>query len=180
MPWNWNLVSEISQTASGIAVVISLLYLAVQIRFARIAAADASRTARAIGVRENVLAMADNAQLSELWMQSASLETVYEGLGKEMKVSAAGAVQVDNMCQAWMWVHWGQYKSIKTSGDLKELENIISVFYSVPPMRNCWQKGPYGKKVFDEEFVRFVETSISKRSMSAIPAAHRQHSASER
>ena len=36
---NWDVVSAISQTASEIAVVISLLYLAFQIRFARLAAA---------------------------------------------------------------------------------------------------------------------------------------------
>lgn len=37
---NWDAVLAISQIASGIAVVISVLYLAFQIRFARLAAAD--------------------------------------------------------------------------------------------------------------------------------------------
>ena len=59
---NWDAISAISEAASGIAVVISLLYLAIQVRFARLAAADVSRTARSIGVRENVLAMANNSE----------------------------------------------------------------------------------------------------------------------
>ncbi len=54
---NWDTVAAISETVGVIAVVISLLYLAFQVRFARLAAADTSRTARSIGVRENVLAM---------------------------------------------------------------------------------------------------------------------------
>ena len=158
---NWDQVSAISQIASGIAVFISLMYLAFQVRFARLAAADTSRTARSNGVRENVLAMANNPELCANWMTSSGLKPVYEALGKEMDVSADGAIQVDNMCQCWMWIHWGQYKSIKTRADLEELENIVSVFYSVPPMLNFWRKSPYGRKVFDEDFVRFVEGAIS-------------------
>ena len=159
---NWDAVLAISQIASGIAVVISLLYLAFQTRFARLAAADVSRTARSMGVRENVLALANNPGLCENWMKTSGLKPVYETLGTEMGVSAASAIQVDNMCQCWMWLHWGQYKSIKTQSDLEELENIVSVFYSAPPMLNCWRKSPYGSKVFDKDFVRFVEGAISK------------------
>ena len=160
---NWDAVSAISETVGVIAVVISLLYLAFQVRFARLAAADTSRTARSIGVRENVLAMVNNPSCGN-WIKSSGLESDYEMIGAEMNVSADGAIQVDNMCQCWMWLHWGQYKSIKTSADLKELENIVSLFYSVPPMLNCWRKSPYGSKVLDEDYVRFVEGAISKSS----------------
>ena len=159
---NWDTVSAISETVGVIAIVISLLYIAFQVRFARLTAADTSRTARSIGVRENVLAMVNNSELRENWMKSSGLKSVYEMIGTEMNVSADGAIQIDNMCQCWMWLHWGQYKSIKTPADLKELENIVSVFYSVPPMLNCWRKSPYGSKIFDEDFVRFVEGAISK------------------
>jgi len=158
----WDEVTAIFEIASGIAVFISLMYLAFQIRFARLAAADTSRTARSIGVRENVLAMANNSELRENWMKSSGLISVYEKLGAEINISADGAIQVDNMCQCWMWLHWGQYKSIKTPEDLNELENIVSVFYTTPPMLNCWRKSPYGSKVFDEDFVRFVDGAISK------------------
>ena len=161
---SWDTVTAILEIASTIAVFISLMYLAFQIRFARLAAADTSRTARSIGVRDNVLAMANNSTLCANWMKSSGLKPVYEMLGTQMDVSADGAMQVDNMCQSWMWLHWGQYKSIKTRADLKELENIVSIFYSAPPMLNCWRKSPYGSKVFDEEFVRFVEGAISKSS----------------
>ena len=161
---NWDAVSAISQIVSGTAVFISLLYLAFQVRFARLAAANTSRTARAIGVRENVLAMTSNSGLCENWLKASDLRPAYEMLGAEMNVNADGATQVDNMCQCWMWLHWGQYKSIKTRTDLEELENIVSVFYSVSPMSNCWRKSPYGREVFDEDFVQFVEAAISKKA----------------
>lgn len=160
---NWDALSAISEIVSGVAVFISLLYLAFQVRFARLAAADTSRTARSIGVRENVLAMANSSELCKNWMKSSGLNSKYEMLGAEMDISADGAIQVDNMCQCWMWLHWGQYKSIKTEADLEELENIVSAFYSVPPMLNCWRNSPYGREIFDEKFVQFVEDAISKK-----------------
>ena len=160
---NWNAVIAISEIVSVIAVVISLLYLAFQIRLARLAAADASRTARSIGVRENVLAMVNNSDLRENWIKSSGLDSKYEMLGTEMNVNADGAIQVDNMCQCWMWLHWGQYKSIKTQADLEELENIVSLFYSVSPMLDFRRNSPYGSIVFDDDFVRFVNGAISKQ-----------------
>jgi len=159
---NWDAVSAISQIASGIAVFISLMYLAFQVRFARLAAADTSRTARAIGIRELDLAMVNNSELRENWIKSSDLKSIYEVLGLEMNVSVDSALQVDTLCQSWMRLHWGQYKSITTPEDLKDLERLVSVFYSVPPMLSCWRRGPYGSKVFDEGFVRFVEGAISK------------------
>ena len=159
---NWDVISAITEAVGVIAVVISLLYLAFQIRFARLAAADTSRTARAVGVRENIHAMVNNSELRENWMKSSNLESVYEMLGKEMNVSANGAIQIDNMCQCWMWLHWGQFKAIKTTADNEELENIVSVFYSTPPMLSCWKESPYGRQVFDAEFVQFVDGAISK------------------
>jgi len=159
---NWETINAILEAVGVIAVVISLLYLSFQVRFARLEAADTSRTARAIGVRENVHTMVNNSTLRENWIKSSGLKSAYEMLGAEMNVSEDGAIQIDNMCQSWMWLHWGQYKSIKTAADHSELENIVSVFYSVPPMLNCWRKSPYGKAVFDADFVKFVEDAISK------------------
>ena len=56
----WEALSEVTQIVGACALVISLIYIAVQIRFARLAAADTSRTAKGEGVREIDLAMANN------------------------------------------------------------------------------------------------------------------------
>ena len=166
---NWEIVSIITEAVGVFAVVVSMLYLALQIRFARLAAADTSRTARAIGVRENVHAMANNSELRENWMKSSNVQSVYETLGTEMNVSANGAIQIDNMCQCWMWLHWGQFKAIKTDADSKDLANIVSKFYATSPMLNCWKESPYGGKVFDAEFVQFVDSAIAKCNAKTVP-----------
>jgi hypothetical protein len=159
---NWEAISAISEAVGVIAIVISLLYLAFQIRFARLAAADTSRTARAIGVREIDLTMVNNAGLRESWLKSSDLTPAYQELGSQLNLSVEEMLQVDTVCQCWMRLHWGQHKSITTPEDLKDLECLVSVFYSKAPMLDCWRKSPYGKAVYDPDFVKFVEDAISK------------------
>ncbi len=159
---NWIAIATISEIIGVIALVISLLYLAFQVRFARLAAADTSRTARSIGIRDLDLAMVNNPELRKNWIVSSDLKSIYEILGSEMNVSVDSALQVDTLCQSWMRIHWGHYKSITTPEDLEDLERLISLFYSAPPMLNCWRKSPYGRKAYDEDFVRFVDGAISK------------------
>lgn len=161
---NWDAVSAISNAVGVIVIIISLLYLALQIRFARLAAADTSRTARATGVRDIDLTMVNNAELRENWLKSSDLNSTYEKLGTQLNLSVEEALQVDTVCQCWMRLHWGQFKSITTPEDLKDLESLISVFYLSPPMKNCWVESPYGKATYDVEFVKFVDDAVLKNS----------------
>lgn len=159
---NWSALSAIAEAIGVVAVVVSLLYLAFQVRFARLAAADTSRTARAIGIREIDLTMVNNPELRKNWIEASKLRSLYEDLGSEMGVSVDCALQVDTVCQCWTRLHWGHYKSITIPEDLEDLKCLVSVFYSVPPMLNCWNKSPYGRQIFDEEFVKFVEGAIAE------------------
>ena len=160
---NWIAIGAIAEAIGVIAVVISLLYLAFQIRFARLAAADTSRTARAVGIREIDLTMVNNPALRENWIKSsAELNAIYKAMGEQMNISDDAALQIDTVCQCWIRLHWGHYKSITTPEDLKELERLVSVFYSKPPMLHCWNESPYGRNIFDRDFVEFIETAITK------------------
>ena len=159
---NWDAISAILEAIGVIVIVISLLYLALQIKFARLAAADTSRTARSIGVREIDLTMVNNAELRANWLKSSNLIPVYQKIGSQLNLSVEEALQVDTVCQCWMRLHWGQFKSITTPEDLKDLECLISVFYLSPPMKNCWVESPYGKATYDAEFVTFVDDAVAK------------------
>ncbi len=55
---NWEAISAISEAGGVLAVIVTLGYLAVQIRYARIAVTDENRLARSEGVRGMLLAMA--------------------------------------------------------------------------------------------------------------------------
>jgi hypothetical protein len=157
----WEAISEVTQIVGACALVISLIYIAVQIRFARKAAADTSRTARGEGVREIDLAMVNNRELRENWIKSSNLTPIYKELGAELDLSVDATLQVDTICQVWMRLHWGQFQSITVPEDLNDLKRLVAAFYSSPPMSNCWEKSPYGKKIYDPKFVKFVEDAVS-------------------
>ena len=61
---DWGAVGEI---VGAIAVILTLGYLASQIRYARLAAGDASRQGRANGVREMLLATVTSADYRRAW-----------------------------------------------------------------------------------------------------------------
>jgi hypothetical protein len=64
---NWEAISAISQMIGSIAVVFSVLYLAVQVhrstRIAKVAAQDAAATS----LREVTRPFAENAELARIW-----------------------------------------------------------------------------------------------------------------
>ena len=64
---NWDEISAISQAISSIAVVFSVLYLAIQVhqstRIAKLAAQDAATTS----LRDVTKPLAENAELAEIW-----------------------------------------------------------------------------------------------------------------
>lgn len=161
---NWLAISAIAEAIGVFAVVVSLLYLAFQVRFARLAASDTSRTARATGVREIDLTMVNNADLRKNWIKSSNLAAVYKEIGSDLDLEVDAALQVDTVCQVWMRLHWGQFTSITTPEDLNDLKSLVSVFYSQTPMSICWEKGPYGRKIYDAKFVQFIEDAISSRA----------------
>ena len=62
---NWDAIGAIGQILGAMAVLVTLGYLAVQIRVARSTATDANRLTRAAGVHEAMLALVGNENLIE-------------------------------------------------------------------------------------------------------------------
>ena len=160
---NWDAIGAIGEILGAVAVVVTLTYLAVQVRHARLMAADVNRHYRAEGIREMLLACATNPDLAKLWVKTMQVESTYKAIGKDLDISVDEAVQVDFIGIYWMWLHWGQYASITTPEDRAELEHLISVLYSVPPVSVSWQRSPFGRNMLDESFVRFVDHALEKK-----------------
>ena len=163
----------VSQILASLAVMASLIYLATQIRFAKLAAADFSRLTRVTGVRENLRETANNAELRKNWLKSTGLAPAYESLGSSLGVDADAAIQIDFMCQSWMWLHWGHYSSITKQSDLDELGHTIGMFYSVPPMSTCWAESPYPKALLDMAFIQFIDDAVAKNAQRTTPLSRK-------
>ena len=160
---NWNAISAVSEAIGVFMVVITVAYLAVQIRYARLTAADANRQVRADGVREWLLTVAQNPELRARWVKIAGLEPAYAALGKAWNVSADEAIPIDMLATYWFWLHWGQFSSIKTQQDLAELEHLVSAYYAAPPVLESWRQSPLrGRDLMDPEFLDFVDKAIAR------------------
>jgi hypothetical protein len=82
--FNWDAVSATAEAVGVLAVVVSLIYLATQVRFARLAAADTTRHIRADGVRQAMLMMGNNPEFAKLWLKATGTESIYESLGEKL------------------------------------------------------------------------------------------------
>jgi hypothetical protein len=161
---NWEAIGAIGEILGALAVVLTLGYLAVQIRYSRLSAADASRQGRAVGVRELMLSTASDPEIHRLWHKGFKQDVRYETLGKEWGMSAEAAHKLDMVCASWMWLHWGQWASTNTPDDIVEIKHIVSEFYSAPPMSISWTISPY-KEMLDENFVRFVNEVLEEERL---------------
>lgn len=153
----------LGEIVAAAAIVLTLAYLAVQIRHAKLVAADVNRHYRAEGIREILLATATDPAFAKLWMKSAPFQSVYEEIGRDLNITPDEAKQVDFIGVYWMWLHWGQYASITTREDLAELEHLIAELYSVAPQSVSWQRSPWGRPLLDKRFVDFVDGALKKK-----------------
>jgi len=152
---DWGAIGEL---VGAIAVVVTLAYLATQIRYARLAASDASRQGRADGVREVLLAVINNRDFRNAWAKAdPETDSLMAPICEQLGLSKEEAYLVWHGCCAWAYVHWAQYRSMKTPEDERELRNLVSEFYSVPPMAPVWEHSELLRAMLDPEFVAWVD-----------------------
>ena len=151
----------IGQTIAAVAVVLTLAYLAVQIKMSHNVASDTNRQQRAVGVREFALALANNDQLGKAWIKAEDSYSTYEQIAEKLALDHDEARRVAYSCIYWWWLLWAQWASIKTDSDLVELQDLIRGFYSNPPMSVVWETHPY-IQILDKRFVQFVNDNVEK------------------
>lgn len=160
-------LGSLGEFVAALATVVTLAYLATQIRYARMAASDSSRQARAESVREMQLISIDNAAFRRAWNNAdpGSAERM-KSLADRLSISVEEAELVWHGGCAWTFIHWSQYRSIKTPEDERELENLIAAFYSLPPMVVLWNEDPLIRALLDPGFVAWVDEILSAQGTS--------------
>lgn len=116
---NWEAIGALGESLSAVLVLITLVYLATQVRYAKNAAADANRLVRAKGVCDYQLACAT----SDLLVPNTKANDYggwYEELSGVLGVTVEDAMKVDSLSLYWIWLHWGQFSSTNIKEDLNE------------------------------------------------------------
>ena len=160
---NWEAIAAVGEIVGALAVVLTLGYLAIQVRFAKIATTDANRMARGVGIREFQLAMATNDDLRRSVYKSLDLEEWHNQLADKLGVSADDAARMDQASIYHFWMHYHQFLGANSKKDKEELSYIIGGFYRAQAIRYSWDGSPYGKASFQPDFVTFVDKTLRKQ-----------------
>ena len=161
---NWEAIGALGETLGAILVLITLIYLATQVRYAKNAAADANRLARAKGVCDLQLVAACNDQLNQSNIDANEWNGWYQELAEVRDITVEDAMRADAMSTYWFWLHWGQFASTNNKEDLAELGDTIGKFYQSPAIKYAWDNGPFSKPLLGREFIEFVEKYMGKFS----------------
>ncbi len=154
---NWDAVGAIAELTGAIVVIVTLGYLAIQVRHTKTALSDQNRLERSRAVREMALAVVNNPELASAQMKNWGLESYYIELGNKQGMSPEHAITVDWANSYYYWMYWGQYRSTTNDDDLEELRHVLTAFASVPGMKSTWNDSPMVRPLLDPDFVKFVD-----------------------
>jgi hypothetical protein len=156
---DWGAVGEI---VGAIAIVVTLVYLANQMRHARLASSDASRQHRVAAIRDIEHFLLDHPEIGGAWRKATGAEfrDLDETLATKLGLTVDEAASVRQIGTNWLWTHWAQYRSHKTKEDDAELRQIVGVFYASPPMSVLIEQ-PLIRAAIDAEFLTWIDSVIA-------------------
>jgi hypothetical protein len=162
---NWEAIGAIGEIVGAAAVIITLIYLASQVRYAKNATLDQNRLTRSSAIREIILSTANNDSLRVAQMTNWGLESYYDSLAVEFGTDPVEASRNECANAAYFWMYWGQWASSHEKSDIVELEHVMVRLFSLPGVRHTWDLSPLGKVLLDEDFVRFVDEVLERHSV---------------
>jgi hypothetical protein len=170
---NWDAIGAIGELVGAAAVVVTLIYLASQLRHAKTVANDTNRLTRANDLREMLHGISIDDGLRGSVMRGFGMEAYAESYANALGLSVDDARRLQYYAPYWFWLRWGQFASSTSERDVAELRNLAGAFYTLPAMRYSWDNSPVVKPLLEPAFVAFVgqvladadsESSVSSAS----------------
>jgi len=149
MDWNWDAISAISQLIGSIAVVLSVLYLALQVhqstRVARLATQDAAATA----LRDVTKPLMENADLERIWR--VGLEDIGTLSVEERARFFHAAYQ---FLKAFETIHFHYTYGLMDRQLFEGWHGLLRHYIVAPGIAHYWKLRP---EVFSVRFRNFVD-----------------------
>src|SRR5437588_5673004 len=147
---NWDEISAISQAIGSIAVVFSVLYLALQVhrstRIAKLAAQDAASTA----LREVTRPFAENADLARIWRMG--LEDLQSLSAEEQARFFHSTYQ---FLKAFETIHFHHIYGLMDEQIWQGWCGLLQHYIASPGIEHYWQRR---QDLFSKRFQSFIET----------------------
>jgi hypothetical protein len=172
---NWDAISAISQLIGSIAVVLSVLYLAVQVhrstRISKLATQDAAATA----LRDVTKPFMENAELERIWR--VGLEDL-GALSVEERTRFFHATY--QWLKAFETIHFHYIYGLMDKQLWEGWQELLRHYVAAPGIAHYWKLRP---EVFSERFRNFVnslEPPAKQRTVGALFGEERNDRANDR
>src|SRR5213080_175666 len=150
MDWNWDAISAVSQLVGSIAVVFSVLYLAMQVhrstRVAKLATQDAAATA----LRDVTKPLMENADLERIWR--IGLEDI-RALSVEERARFFHAAY--QFLKAFETIHFHYVYGLMDKQHWEVWHGLLRHYIAASGIAQYWNLRP---EVFSERFRNFVNS----------------------
>lgn len=140
---NWDLISTLADIVAAIAVIVSLIYLAVQVRQANEQALLASQRHRADAAREVLSSVSDSDHLAGILAE----------LGGFPWGDTEKSVRVFTWCHAWMRTEEMNFRMISPEQRATQ-DQLLRGWLSVPWTAQFWTEN---RAVYDADFATHVD-----------------------
>ena len=141
---NWDAIGALGEIIGALAVLITLIYLAVQVRQAKHQLDLNSAQARAIHMRDLLMPIATDPSLASIMLKAGHPPYGDFGLNSE-KAHRFGA-----WCHAWMQIEQGNHYLLPEGAH----DDLLKVWLLLPAYAEFWEKN---KGIYDKEFVERME-----------------------
>lgn len=146
---NWDAIGAVGEVIGATAVVITLAYLAIQIRQSTDATRAASHHSIVEALNAGNIAQAKDAELAELWVT---------GLKDRSALSVAACQRFDSLCLTYFHVFDSLWYSAKVGTAERDLllseEKGFTFLMNSPGVYSWWTANPYA---FSLEFRTYME-----------------------
>lgn len=136
--------ANLAEIIGTTAIVVSLVYVAVQIRQNNRHLAQEAQRARAQSVRENWGAFADNA---EVWVKDLNGETL----------TAAEAFRMNALWFRTLFSYQTSFQQLSRNEILAHANLFRRMFETMQSMRTAWEQY---RDTFQPDFIRFMEENV--------------------
>ena len=152
------LLGNFGEFFGAIAILVTLVYLANQIKYARLTAMDENRANRVVGIRDLNGTLVTDADARMAWNKAVdpSFRQLYEDIADALSLNADDASVVVLQGWNWMYTHWAQYHSMKSPADDAELRLICRVWYGADPMKTLLRH-PAFRACFEPAFIGWLD-----------------------
>ena len=112
---DWGAIGEI---LSALAIFITLLYLATQIKYMRLTTMDTNRSNRVIGIRDLNGRLVSEPALRNAWNKTIgpNFRKLHTDMVETLDISFDEASLIITQGANWGYTHWVQYRSMKSPG----------------------------------------------------------------